>query len=305
MILATGLIKRYASVVAVDGVTLRARRGRMLGLLGPNGAGKTTTIRMLLRIIPPDGGTVTYDGAPYSEAVSERIGYLPEERGLYRKSRVLDTIVYFAALRGLPAAEARSRAADWLGRLDISRYADLSVEALSKGNQQKIQFIIAVIHEPDYVVLDEPFSGLDPVNQAALNDILGDLKKQGKAVILSTHVMPQAEQLCDDICLIDGGRVVLDGPLGDVRARFGRETVRLEFGGDPAILDTVPHLRVVEKTANTAEVLLGDPGMLPGVLAELSRRLDLRMFERRGPSLNTIFLETVRRRAPGGQDGRE
>ncbi len=299
MILATDLRKRYAAVLAVDGVSLSARRGRMLGLLGPNGAGKTTTIRMLLRIIPPDGGTVTYDGDPYSGAVSERIGYLPEERGLYRKSRVLDTIVYFASLRGLPAAEARSRAARWLARLDISRYADFSVEALSKGNQQKIQFIIAVIHDPDYVVLDEPFSGLDPVNQSALNDILGELKTQGKAVILSTHVMHQAEQLCDDICLIDGGRVVLDGTLGAVRARFGRETARLEFTGDPAVLDTIPHLRVVEKTANSAEVLLGDPGGLPQVLAEISGRLDLRLFERRGPSLNTIFLETVRRRTPG------
>ncbi len=305
MLLATDLRKHYTSVVAVDGVSLRAERGRMLGLLGPNGAGKTTTIRMLLRIIPPDAGTVSYDSMPYSDAVINRIGYVPEERGLYRKSRVLNTIVYFASLRGVPSGEARTRATSWLERLDISRYADSRIEELSKGNQQKIQFIIAVLHDPDYVVLDEPFSGLDPLNQVLLNDILQDLKKCGKSVIFSTHVMHQAEQLCDDICLIDGGKVVLAGELNAIRAGFGRETIKVEFTGDPGILDTIPYIRVVEKFANSAEVLLTDTDRTAELVAELARRLDLRMFERRGPSLNTIFLETVRgRRAQEGGAGK-
>ncbi|HLF14029.1 MAG TPA: ATP-binding cassette domain-containing protein [Bacteroidota bacterium] len=300
MLLATDLRKQYTAVVAVDGVSLRAERGRMLGLLGPNGAGKTTTIRMLLRIIPPDDGIITYDGLPYSEAVINRIGYLPEERGLYRKSRVLNTIVYFASLRGVPAPEAKSRAISWLERLEISHYAGSRMEELSKGNQQKIQFIIAVLHDPDYVVLDEPFSGLDPLNQGLLNGILQDLKQRGKSVIFSTHVMHQAEQLCDDICLIDGGKVVLEGDLNRIRAGFGRETAKIEFTGDPGVLDAIPNIRVVEKFANSAEVLFTDAGRTAEIVADLARRLDLRMFERRGPSLNTIFLETVR-----GRRGRE
>jgi ABC-2 type transport system ATP-binding protein len=299
MLRASDLRKEYASVVAADGVSLTASRGRILGLLGPNGAGKTTTIRMILRIIRPDAGTVSYDGKPWDEEVIDRIGYLPEERGLYRKSRVINTIVYFAGLRGLPAAEARKRAHLWLGRLDLGGQAEARIEELSKGNQQKIQFIIAVIHDPAYVVLDEPFSGLDPFNQGVLNGILRDLKADGRAVIFSTHVMQQAEQLCDDICLIDGGRVVLDGALDRIRAGFGRETARLEFSGDPSALDAIPYIRVVERYANAAEVVLTDPGRAGDLLADLARRLDIRMFERRGPSLNTIFLETVRARRAG------
>jgi ABC-2 type transport system ATP-binding protein len=296
MILASELKKSYATVAAVDGVTLRAERGRILGLLGPNGAGKTTTIRMILRIILPDAGSVTYDGEPYSDGVLDRIGYLPEERGLYRKSRVLNTIVYFASLRGMAPSEARSRAHPWLERLELSRHSGSRIEELSKGNQQKIQFIIAVLHDPDYIVLDEPFSGLDPLNQGVLNDILQELKTGGKSVIFSTHVMHQAEQLCDDICLIDRGKVILDGDLNRIRAGFGRETAKIEFTGDPSVLDSIPHIRVVEKYASSAEVLLTEPDRAPEAVAELARRLDLRMFERRGPSLNTIFLETVRGR---------
>jgi ABC-2 type transport system ATP-binding protein len=294
MLLATDLRKRYESVIAVDGVSLGARRGRMLGLLGPNGAGKTTTIRMLLRIIPPDAGTVTYDGLPWSGAVANSIGYLPEERGLYRKGRVLSTIAYFAVLRGVPSPEARRRALDWLSRLDLVGHGHSRIEELSKGNQQKVQFIIAVLHDPDYIVLDEPFSGLDPINQGVLHEILQDLRKAGKSVIFSTHVMQQAEQLCDDICLIDRGKVVLAGELSAVRAGFGRETVKLEFSGDPSALDEVPGIRVIEKFAHSAEVLISDNARVPAIVADIAARLDLRLFERRGPSLNAIFLETVK-----------
>jgi ABC-2 type transport system ATP-binding protein len=276
----------------------------MLGLLGPNGAGKTTTIRMLLRIVHADSGTVTYDGLPWSGRVADSIGYLPEERGLYRKGRVLGTIAYFASLRGLAAPEAKRRARGWLERLDLGRNEHSRIEELSKGNQQKVQFIIAVVHDPEYVVLDEPFSGLDPINQALLNEILQDLRKDGRTVIFSTHGMHQAEQLCDDICLIDRGRVVLDGELSAVRAGFGRETAKLEFSGDPAELDAVAGIRVVERRPNSAEVLITEPARIPAIVADIASRLDLRLFERRGPSLNAIFLETVRngRAAEGGRD---
>jgi ABC-2 type transport system ATP-binding protein len=303
MLLATDLRKRYASVVAVDGVSLGASRGRILGLLGPNGAGKTTTIRMLLRIVAPDAGSVTYDGAPWSGAVADRIGYLPEERGLYRKGRVLNTIAYFASLRGVPSHEARTRAHRWLSRLELGGQTQSRIEELSKGNQQKVQFIIAVLHDPEFVVLDEPFSGLDPINQGLLTGILQELRASGKSVIFSTHGMHQAEQLCDDICLIDGGRVVLSGELAAVRAGFGRETARLEFEGDPSALDGVPGVRVVEKFAHSAELLITDPGRVPVIVADIASKLDLRLFERRGPSLNAIFLETVRARRAGEGGG--
>lgn len=301
MIEATDLRKRYGPVAAVEGVSLRAARGRILGLLGPNGAGKTTTIRILLRILAPDAGSVSYDGAPFDPSVLDRIGYLPEERGLYRKSRVLPTIAYFAGLRGMAASEARLRATEWLRRFELADKADHPVEALSKGNQQKVQFIIAVIHDPEYVVLDEPFSDLDPLNQGALDEVLRELRDRGKAVILSTHGMHQAEELCDDICLIDGGRVVLGGTLEGVRSGFGRETARIEFAGDPEALRSIPDADVAELGPGRAELLLADPSRLPGVVAELARRVDLRLFERRGPSLRTIFLETVRKGRGGGR----
>ena len=299
MLSATGLVKRYASILAVDGVSLEARPGRILGLLGPNGAGKTTTIRMLLRIIPPDGGHVSYDGAPWGEATADRIGYLPEERGLYRKARVLPTIVYFAGLRGVPAPEARRRAAGWIARLELTGREHARIEELSKGNQQKVQLIIALLHEPQYVVLDEPFSGLDPINQELLVEIFDELRSGGRTVIFSTHGMHQAEQLCDDICLIDRGRVVLAGGLPAVRAGFGRETAKMEFSGDAALLDSVAGIRVIERYAHSAEVLITDPARVPAIIAEVASRLDLRLFERRGPSLNAIFLETVKSGRPG------
>ncbi len=302
MILASDLRKEFDPVVAVDDVSLRVEGGRILGLLGPNGAGKTTTIRMLLRIIPPDSGSVLYDGEPFSDRVRDRTGYLPEERGLYRKSRLLNTILYFAALRGVGEPGARTRAERWMERLDISRYADFRIEELSKGNQQKAQFIISVLHEPDYLVLDEPFSGLDPLAQALLNEVLRELRDEGKAIIFSTHVMPQAEELCDDLCLIDGGRVILDGSLDGIRAGFGRETVSLEFAGDGSVLDTIPLIRVVDRHEHSAEVVLDDPSRSGEFLTLLASRLEVRKFEIRNAPLKTIFLESVRRgRRPAGE----
>jgi len=304
MIQARDLRKQYESVAAVDGVSLRVERGRILGLLGPNGAGKTTTIRMLLRIILPDSGSVLYDGEPFTEATRNRIGYLPEERGLYRKSRLLNTILYFAALRGVGEEEARSKALAWTERLDLGRYRNARIEELSKGNQQKVQFIISVLHDPEYVVLDEPFSGLDPLNQMLLNEILRELRRDGKAVIFSTHVMQQAEQLCDDICLIDGGTALLNGPLEGIRSGFGRESILIEFSGDGALFDTLPMIRVVERYETSAEVILTDPSGKRELLARLAAGVDVRKFEVRNATLNTIFLESVkRRRDTGGEAG--
>src|ERR1041385_1049620 len=226
MLNASHLRKQYATVLAVDDVSLSVERGKILGLLGPNGAGKTTTIRMILNIIQPDAGSITFEGRPFDESMRNRIGYLPEERGLYRKNKLLNTIVYFASLRGIETDEAKRRAYDWLKRFDLLSYYDRKVEELSKGNQQKVQFIISILHNPQLVILDEPFSGLDPINQILLKDILLELKQQGKAVIFSTHQMDQAEKLCDTICLINRGNVVLEGELREVKQRFGKNSVQ-------------------------------------------------------------------------------
>jgi len=303
MILASDLRKQYESVVAVEGISLRVEAGRILGLLGPNGAGKTTTIRMLLRIIPPDSGSVMYDGELFSEKVRNRMGYLPEERGLYRKSRVLNTILYFAALRGMTERDALPVAGAWIDRLDLSRHRDARIEELSKGNQQKVQFIIAVLHDPDYLVLDEPFSGLDPLNQSLLNDILRELRKEGKAIIFSTHGMAQAEQLCDDMCLMDGGKAILNGPLDGIRADFGRETISIEFKGDGAVLDNLSMIQVVERFEHSAEVILVDPSRSRELLAVLAPQLEIRKYEIRNASLNTIFLESVKRERQASHEG--
>ena len=203
MFKAENLRKQYANVVAVDDVSLRVEPGKIFGLIGPNGAGKTTTIRMILNIITPDKGMVTFDGAKFDRNIQNRIGYLPEERGLYKKNKLLDTILYFAGLRGMTGVGTKQKALEWLRRFNLEEYAKRKVEELSKGNQQKAQFITAILHDPDYIVLDEPFSGLDPVNQIVLKYILQELKQQGKAIIFSTHQMDSAEKLCDEICLIN------------------------------------------------------------------------------------------------------
>ena len=216
------LRKQFTSVLAVDGVSFDVPGGSIFGLIGPNGAGKTTTIRMILRILEPDSGTVTYNGASFTKATRDILGYLPEERGLYKKSRLIDTLLYLAELRGLQRSKARVAVMTWLERLGLRDAAQRKVEELSKGNQQKVQFIGAVLHDPAILVLDEPLSGLDPVNQNIFKDILLDLKQKGKSIIFSTHQMDQAERLSDALCLINKGRVVLGGTVRDVKSTVRR-----------------------------------------------------------------------------------
>ena len=300
MLNATNLRKEFTSVLAVDGVSFSVERGGILGLLGPNGAGKTTSIRMILNILKPDSGEITYDGHGFSDIVRNQIGYLPEERGLYRKSKLLDTILYFAQLRGMHSGRARADAYKWLQRLNLLSYKDKKVEELSKGNQQKVQFVISVIHDPAFVVLDEPFSGLDPVNQVLFKDIFLELKQSGKAIIYSTHQMDQAERLSDDLCLINRGRVVLSGSVHEVKKRYGKNSVRLEFDGDGSFLPSLPGVRRSDVYPNSAELEL-DNGVVPQViLSYLIGRLDLRKFEVLEPSLNSIFIQLV-----GGEDWKQ
>ncbi len=293
MLRVSALRKDFATVRAVDGVSFEVGRGEIFGLLGRNGAGKTTTIRMVLNILKPDAGEILFDGRPFSDSTRNLVGYLPEERGLYRKSGLLDTIQYFAGLRGMTPARARKEAEQWLERFSLGPYANRRVEELSKGNQQKVQFIVSIIHDPQLVVLDEPFSGLDPVNQILLKDILLELKERGKAIIFSTHQMEQAERLNESLCLIEHGRVVLSGTLRDVKRRYGSNSVHVEYAGDGAFLRLLTGVRNALIYENTAELQLEAGADPQEILAHMVGKLEIRKFELREPSLHSIFLHVV------------
>ncbi len=287
------LRKDFSIIRAVDGVSFDVMRGQIFGLLGRNGAGKTTTIRIILNILEPDNGTITYDGRPFLPETRNIIGYLPEERGLYRKSKILDTILYFAGLRGMETATARNKAKEWLERFELTSYTSQKVEELSKGNQQKVQFISAIIHDPTLVILDEPFSGLDPVNQILFKDIFLELKQKNKAVIYSTHQMDQAERLSDAICLINHGRVVLNGTVRDVKKKYGQNSVHLEFDGDGRFLRDLPFVQDAILYEHAAELRLADGTAPRDILSAVVDKLDLRKFELVEPSLQSIFISTV------------
>lgn len=293
MIKAENLRKKYSTMLAVDDVSLEVHRGRIFGLIGPNGAGKTTTIRMLLNIISPDEGKITFDGVPFSQRIQDRIGYLPEERGIYKKNKLLDTILYFASLRGVQSGAAKKAALEWLRRFDLEQYVKRKVEELSKGNQQKVQFIISILHNPDYIVLDEPFSGLDPLNQILLKEILQELKQQGKAIIFSTHQMDSAEKLCDEICLINRGKIVLEGSLREVKQKFGKDAVHVEFVGDGAFISDLPNVKTATVYENYAELQLKSNVSTRDLLPAISSKVEIRKFEFIEPSLNSIFLDVV------------
>lgn len=293
MLKASALRKEFASVVAVDGVSFEVQRGQILGLLGPNGAGKTTTIRIILNILRPEGGTVLYSGRPFTREIRNTVGYLPEERGLYRKNKLLDTILYFASLKGMPSGKARAEAYRWLQRFNLLDSVRRKVEELSKGNQQKVQFISSIIHDPVLVVLDEPFSGLDPVNQVLFRDVLLELKEQGKAVIFSTHQMDQAEKLSDTLCLINRGRVVLDGTVREVKQRYGTNSVRVEFEGDGSFMAGLPGVRRSMLYKNAAELELADGERGQDLLRHLLGKVEVRKFEMVEPSLESIFIQVV------------
>jgi ABC-2 type transport system ATP-binding protein len=293
MLKVANLRKVFDTVVAVDNVSLDVRRGELFGLLGPNGAGKTTTIRTVLNILQPDSGTITFDGKPFTPEMWNTIGYLPEERGLYRKSKIINTILYFASLKGLQAAQARPLAFYWLDRFGLKDVAYRKVEELSKGNQQKVQLVISVLHNPQLLILDEPFTGLDPVNQILLKDILHELRQKNIAIIFSTHQMDQVEKMCDTICLINKGKQVLSGELYAIKSRYGTNSIRLEFEGDGEFLKGLPSIRRADVYQNYAELELNDVSKTAELLSAVNGRLALRKFEIVEPSLNSIFINAV------------
>jgi ABC-2 type transport system ATP-binding protein len=288
-----GVTKSYDGLTAVSALNLQIRQGSFFGLLGPNGAGKTTTLRMLLRIIVPDEGKIQILGKPLAAATQDRIGYLPEERGLYPKMQVRQVLVYLGALKGLSEAEADRRACQWLERLEISDWAERKVNELSKGMQQKVQFIAAVIHEPPLLVLDEPFTGFDPVNVALVKDIMVELRDRGTTIILSTHRMEQVEMMCDSICLINRGRQVLDGDLREIKRAYGKNTVRIEYAGRDTF-DLSPFASSVNRFGGVVEAKLRpevDPQRILKALVE--QNVPIARFELIEPPLADIFVEKV------------
>jgi len=287
--------KAYENKVAVEDLSLAIEAGTMFGLLGPNGSGKTSSIRMMIGITLPDSGTVRLFDEPFQRKQLARVGYLPEERGLYKKMKVLDQIVFLGQLHGMDSATARRQALDWCERLEISEAIEKKTEELSKGMQQKIQFICALLHDPDLIIMDEPFSGLDPLNAELLLDTLVEQRRQGKAVLFSTHRMDQVEKLCDAIALIHQGRLVLSGNMRDVKARYPQNRVQVEFEGDDAFLRH-PSIAEVKDYGGHAEIKLRPENLdAQPLLAEAVRNgTRIRRFEVSAPTLEEIFIEKVR-----------
>ena len=286
--------KSFGEFTAVKDLSLVVRAGRIFGLLGPNGAGKTTTIRMIVNITAPDSGTIELFGQQITPALQDRIGYLPEERGLYKKMKIGEQLKFFAQLKNITGKEVDRRIDSWLERLQLSEWKNKKSMELSKGMQQKIQFITAVLHEPDLVILDEPFSGLDPVNVELLKDVVLELKRTSKTVIFSTHQMELAEKVCDDICLINRSQKVLDGSLRELKRSFGRNAVALRMEGSNGLLNDPSLVSNVETHSDEIEVLLA-PGATP---QQFLRQLvdsgaSISKFEMIEPSLHDIFIQKV------------
>ncbi len=286
--------KAFGGFVAVDSVSMAVPPGTIFGLLGPNGAGKTTTLRMIMDILAPDSGEVLLFGRPRAAADLERIGYLPEERGLYRKMTVLEHLAFLGELHGLTRRDAAARAGVWLERLELADRAKAKVEALSKGMQQKIQLAGTVLHDPEVVILDEPFSGLDPINQGLFKDLLARFKADGRTILFSTHVMEQAEKLCDHICLISKGRAILEGALSEIKRRLGGNAYRAVARGELDRAGDVPGVAAAVVGDGEVRLLLAPDADGADVLRELTRFLEVREFRSEEPDLAEIFIKAVR-----------
>jgi ABC-2 type transport system ATP-binding protein len=287
--------KSYNHFVAVAGLSLHIRAGSVYGLLGPNGAGKTSTIRMMIGITAPDSGAIRLFGESLRRRHLARVGYLPEERGLYKRMKLLDHLVFLAELKGVAAADAVRRAIWWCERFELDAWMNKKVEELSKGMQQKAQFIATLLHDPDLLILDEPFAGLDPANVVVLKDVLLEMKQAGKTIVFSTHRMDQVERLCDAICLLDHGEAVLQGELNQIKSRFGRNDVQLEYEGEIAFLGDTAMVQSYNNYGNYVEVRL-KPGADPQDLLRMAAsRARVNKFELMEPSLEEIFLQEVGR----------
>jgi ABC-2 type transport system ATP-binding protein len=287
--------KSFSEMSVIRDISFSVSQGEIFGLLGPNGAGKTTLIRLLLDIIRPDAGEIHVFGDFLIPVAKNRIGYLPEERGLYRKTRLLDMLVYLAQLKGMPKKQAHLKAESLLKSLDLYQYKNKKVEELSKGMQQQIQFLSTIIHDPELVILDEPFSGLDPVSTKAVKNRILELRAAGKTIILSTHMMEQAQTLCDRILMLNKGRRVLYGPVDDIRRERGKNSMIVEFAekGDLNAIREISGIKKIVEHGKSVEIFPKEEISIQILLQELVRRTNLLRFEQTLPSLNEIFIETL------------
>ena len=285
--------KTFGEVRAVDGVSFTVRSGTITGLLGRNGAGKTTIIRMITGIFMPDSGEIQWLAGERGAAFRDRIGYLPEERGLYKQMKVVELLLFLAEIKGCRPRDTRRKIDQWLERFELTDKRDAKIEELSKGNGQKVQLIGTLLHDPDLIILDEPQSGLDPVNMVIVRNLLHDLRREGKTILLSTHMMGEAEKMADEIILIHQGQVVLEGTLDQVRGSFGRNTLHLDFDGDGAFLGELPQVRKASILASSAELSLAEGADAQQVLQASVPRLRIRRFEVMAPSLEEIFIAKV------------
>ncbi|CAI8355962.1 MAG: ABC transporter [Rhodothermaeota bacterium MED-G12] len=285
--------KHFGKATAVNQVSFGVEKGQIFGLLGPNGAGKTTTIRMINHILNPDTGHISILGEAVSPKSQERIGYLPEERGLYKKMKVFDQLMYLAQLKGLSQTAAKTAIEFWLDRFEASSWKKKEVSELSKGMSQKIQFIATVAHDPEIYIFDEPFSGLDPINSEMLKEVILEEKNRGKTILFSTHRMEQVEQMCDDICLFNQGKAVLQGNLQSIKQSFGNNTVLLDFIGDSEFLNQLEGVRVNNRSTNFAEIRLLEGASPQHILEIAMKHAEIQRFEIVQPSLQDIFISTV------------
>ncbi len=294
MLTVNNLVKKYNTTLAVDDISFKVHPGRIFGLLGPNGAGKTTTIRTILNIIKPTSGEILFDNKAITYEYYNIIGYLPEERGLYKRSKVIDVLIYFAALKNLNKTEASDRAHFWLNKLNIAEYRNNRIEQLSKGNQQKVQLIAAIIHNPKLLILDEPFTGFDPINQQEVKDLILSFISEGKTIILSTHQMELAERLCEDILLINRGKTVSSGKLSEIKKNFGGNNIRLGFKGDSEFLKHFPEIIKFDHYHNFTDIYLTDEVIPSEFLKKLIGKIEINHFSIIEPTLNKIFIDLIK-----------
>ena len=284
------LHKTFGDQTAVKEISFHLDPGEILGVVGPNGAGKTTTIRMLMNIIAPDSGEIRFRGKPFEEVLKDQIGYLPEERGLYRKLSIQETLLLFGRLKSIPRADILPRAESWLKRLDLWDHRHKKVEALSKGMAQKLQILTTLLHQPHLLVLDEPFSGLDPVNIELIKNLILEEKKRGAAIIFSTHLMDWAEKMVDRVIMIHRGSVVLEGSLDEIQNRFGDRFVHIRYQGDGNRIGELPMVQSITDFGRSMEIELHAPGDRKALLQALFPLVDLESFTTSRPSLHNIFV---------------
>lgn len=294
------LCKSFGDLRAVDNVSFVVPEGSVFGLIGRNGAGKTTTIRMMMNIYLPDGGEVLLHGNKIGADFKNKVGYLPEERGLYKKMKVLETLLYFAEIKGKSGSAMEKKALEYLGRFQLLDRKNSKIEDLSKGNQQKIQFITTILHDPDFVILDEPFSGLDPVNTNTLKEIILEMKNKGKVIILSTHLMDFAEKMCDHLAMIEKGKIILKGALSDIKTHYAQRNVSINYEGSLAFLKDNPLIERIEDFGNSAGIRLKDASMAKELLKTIVEHdVTVTKFVLNEISLHEIFIEIAGNKLEG------